>query len=165
MRPLQRRRLDAVLLGAGALATGGAAVLGGVLGDEERVTGMWVGASLQGDGRAAVTEVIDYDFGLAQDKHGIFRTIPGLSTDAVVTVSSASAPDGIADKSIDLSGDEPGIELKIGDPATTITGRHRYQIGYEHPGLLDAAGTLRWDAVGTGWTVAVQQTEVHVVAP
>ena len=165
MRPARRRRLDTVLLGVGAAATGVVTAIGGVAGDAERVTRLWVGASLQANGPAAVTEVIDYDFGNATNRHGIFRTIPGLGTDATVTVASSSAPDGIAEKTIDLSGDEPGVKLKIGDPDVTISGRHRYQIDYRHDGLLQGPQTLTWDAVGTGWTVRVQQSEVHVVAP
>lgn len=153
-----------VLLGIGAAASGAVAAIGGVAGDTERVTGMWVGASLTDDGTAAITEVIDYDFGLAAGKHGIFRTIPGLSTDSPVQVTSASAPDGIADKTTELVGGERGIRLKIGDPNTTISGRHRYEIEYALPDLA-AGGHLAWDAVGTGWTVTVQQSEVHVVAP
>ncbi len=165
MRTTGRRRFDAFVLGLGALAAGGVTAIGGVTGDVERVTGMWVGAALDGQGGAAVVEVIDYDFGLAQGKHGIFRTIPGLSTDDRVKVTSASAPAGIADRTPDFSGDEPGVKLKIGDPNTTITGRHRYKIEYGHRGLVDATDHLAWDAVGTGWTVDVGQSEVHVVAP
>ena len=153
-----------VILGAAAAALGGVAVLGGLAGDQERVTQMWVGAALDGTGAAAVTEVIDYDFGLAADKHGIFRTIPGLSTDAAVAVASSSAPDGIAATTPEFVGGEPGITLKIGDPNTTISGRHRYEIGYTHPGLVRSSG-LSWDAVGAAWTVPVGRAEVHVVAP
>jgi hypothetical protein len=164
MRTTGRRRVDAVLLGAGALVAGAAAAIGGVAGDTERVTGMWVGASLNDSGGAAIVEVIDYDFGLAQGKHGIFRWIPGLSTDDPVSVASASAPDGIADKTIRFVDGERVLELKIGDPNTTITGRHRYEVGYELP-TLAAGGHLDWDAVGTGWDVPVKQSEIHVVAP
>ncbi|MGQ0432780.1 MAG: DUF2207 family protein [Microthrixaceae bacterium] len=159
-----RRRLDVALLGLGAAALGGGAVLGGVAADGERVTGMWVGAALSDDGAAGVLEVVDYDFGLASDKHGIFRTIPGLTTDSPVSVASASAPDGLAAKTPELIAGEPGIRLKIGDPSITISGRHRYKIGYELPRLA-AGGALSWDAVGTDWVVPVAQTEVHVAAP
>ncbi len=164
MQTTARRRLDVLILGVGVAALGAVAAIGGVAGDTERVTGMWVGASLDDTGGAGITEVIDYDFGLAQGKHGIFRTIPGLTTDSPVQVASSSAPDGIAAKTSELVGGEPGIRLKIGDPATTIVGRHRYQLDYALPDLA-TGGHLAWDAVGTGWTVGVAQTEVHVVAP
>jgi hypothetical protein len=164
MRASKRRKLDVVLLGAGAAATGAAALIGGLAGDTERVAGMWVGSALSADGSAAVTEVIDYDFGV-QERHGIFRTIPGVSLEDPVSVASASAPDRIEERSSASIGGEPGVKLRIGDPDVTITGQHRYRIDYRHRGLLDAAGTLRWDAVGTAWEVPVEQTEVHVVAP
>ena len=59
------------------------------------------------------------------------------------------------------------MEVKVGDPNTTINGRHRYLLDYELPRdvLLDAADTLAWDAVGTKWTVPIQRAEVHIVAP
>jgi hypothetical protein len=166
MRTSGRRRFDVVLLGLGAVATAGVTVIGGLAGDPERVTGMWVGAELDDTGSAAITEIIDYDFGLAQDKHGIFRDIPGLTTESPVTVASASAPDAIADRTSELIGplNEPGVRLKIGDASTTITGRHRYRLGYELRNLAPG-GSLAWDAVGTGWEVEVAQSEIHVVAP
>lgn len=163
MQPTSRRRFDVALLGLGAVALGAVALVGGVAGDTERVTRMWVGSALDADGGARIVEVIDYDFGYAT-KHGIFRTIPGLSSDSPVRVASTSAPDGIAAKTPELVSGEPGINLKIGDPNVTITGRHRYKIDYALPELA-SLGHLAWDAVGTGWTVPVTQTEVHVVAP
>ena len=127
---------------------------------------MWVGAELSGEGGTQVTEAIDYDFGLVP-KHGIFRTIPGLAFDSVVTVASATAPDDIAGFTPVYVGGEPGMEVKVGDPNTTINGRHRYVLDYELPRdvLLDPADTLAWDAVGTKWTVPIQRAEVHIVAP
>lgn len=163
MRGTVRRRVDLAVLALGAAALGGVAAIGAVAGDTERVTGMWVGATLDDDGGASIVEVIDYDFGLAQGKHGIFRTIPGLTSDSPVIVASASAPAGIAAKELELIAGEPGLRLKIGDPAITVSGRHRYEIDYSLPGLAEG-GMLAWDAVGTGWTVPVRQSEVHVVA-
>jgi predicted membrane protein DUF2207 len=73
----KRRRLDVVLLAAAALLVGGVAMIGAAIGDEERISGLWAGAEVAGDGSARITEVIDYDFGLRR-RHGIFRDIPGL---------------------------------------------------------------------------------------
>src|SRR5262245_53086161 len=92
MRIRTHRRVDMVLLLFGALLVGGSALIGAVVGDGERITGMWAGAAIGSDGRAGVVEVIDYDFGTKQ-RHGIFRDVPGLSTTAQVAVSSATAPD------------------------------------------------------------------------
>ena len=161
-----RRRLDRVLLLLGALVGGGIVAIGGVVGDAERVPQMWVGVQLSEGDDPAVAEVIDYDFGLIP-KRGIFRTIPGLTTDRVVTVASDSAPDDIAAFTPVFIDGEAGMEVKVGDPNTTINGRHRYRLGYELPyaALLDGNRTLRWDAVGTKWTVGIQRAEMHVVAP
>jgi hypothetical protein len=155
-----------VLLGLGALVGGGIVAIGGAVGDAERIPQMWVGAQLSDEGTSRVVEVIDYDFGLVP-KHGIFRTIPGLGVDSQVTVSSATAPDDIAAFTPVFIDGEPGMDVKIGDPNTTINGRHRYRLDYRlpRPVLLDGAGTLRWDAVGTKWTVDIQRAEVHLIAP
>src|SRR5262244_2597128 len=91
MRIRSHRRLDMVVLLVGVLLVGGAAAIGAVAGDGERITGFWAGAAIGSDGRAGVVEVIDYDFG-TEHRHGIFRDVPGLSANAQVAVSSATAP-------------------------------------------------------------------------
>ncbi|MET0903156.1 MAG: DUF2207 domain-containing protein [Acidimicrobiales bacterium] len=166
MRTARRRRLDRILLGFGAVVGGGIVAIGSAVGDGERIPQIWVGAELSAEGGTQVTEAIDYDFGLIP-KHGIFRTIPGLALDSVVTVASATAPDDIAAFTPVYVGGEPGMEVKVGDPNTTINGRHRYLLDYELPRavLLDPSDTLAWDAVGTKWTVTIQRAEVHIVAP
>ena len=76
--------MDKVLLAAGGLLVGGAAVAGSVGGDQERVAGLWASATVDSTGDAEITEVIVYDFGsLATDKHGIFRDVPGLDAEAL----------------------------------------------------------------------------------
>jgi len=167
MRTRGRRRLDVIVLGLGALVGGGVVAIGGVVGDAERVTQMWVGAELTTGDSTPVLEVIDYDFGLAIDKHGIFRDVPGLSVDAPVRVTSGSAPDAIAARTPIFTTGSAGSQIKIGDANTTISGRHRYRIDYRLPRseLLPDGDTLSWDAVGTAWTVPIGRVEVHVVAP
>jgi len=165
VRTTGRRRLDLLVLGAGAVAGGVLVAFGSAVGDAERVTQYWAGASLTEDGDAKVVEVIDYDFGIAIDRHGIFRTIPGLTVETPVSVASASAPDGIAERSpFTFDDGRQGIKLKIGDPNTTISGRHRYRLGYRLDGLA-ADGQLDWDPIGTDFEVPIDGTEVHVVAP
>jgi hypothetical protein len=158
MRIRAHRRLDTVLLLIGALLVGGAAAIGAVVGDGERVTGLWAGAVIGSDGRAGVVEVIDYDFG-TQQRHGIFRDVPRLSPDAQVAVSSATAP---SDMTLENLGD--AVRIRIGDPSRTITDRHRYRIAYPMDDVAPE-GRLAWDAVGTQWPVGIGNVEVHVVAP
>jgi hypothetical protein len=158
MRIVERRRLDAVLFGAAALLVGGAALAGAANADDERVTGLWAGAQVERDGGARVVEAIDYDFGI-QRRHGIFRDVPGLDRDRPVQVSSASAP-----AQVEATGTAVQTRLRIGDPARTIGGRHRYTVVY-HLGGVAPEGRLAWDAVGTSWPVDLAEVEIHVVAP
>ncbi|MGZ4274834.1 MAG: DUF2207 family protein [Solirubrobacteraceae bacterium] len=142
----------------GVLLVGGVAAIGAVIGDGERVTGLWAGAAIGSDGRAGIVEVIDYDFGINQ-RHGIFRDVPGLSPDAQVAVSSATAPSDMT-----LEYGSSAVRIRIGDPSRTITDRHRYKIAYSL-GDVAPGGRLAWDAVGTQWPVGIGNIEVHVVAP
>jgi Predicted membrane protein (DUF2207) len=149
-----RRKIDtAALFAVGLLATGAAAI-GATIGDSERVTGMWAGLTVDGERRAHVTEVIEYDFG-TQRRHGIFRDIPGLRAEDAVRAASATAP---ADALVD------GTQVRLGDPTRTITGRHRYTIGYGVDGVVDG-DAFAWDAVGTEWPVAMSDIVIHLAAP
>ena len=143
----------AVLIGVAVYATATAS-------SEERVAQLWVAATVLEDGGAEVVEVIDYDFGTATDRHGIFRDIPDLRTSEGVHVSSPTAPDFLS--RTDLSGQV--TLLRIGDPDETVTGLHRYVLRYT---LDDVArnGRIAWDAVGTDWDVPIDDVEVHVLAP
>jgi hypothetical protein len=158
MRIQTHRRLDMVLLLIGALLVGGAAALGAAVGDGERITGLWAGAAIGSDGRAGIVEVIDYDFGM-HHRHGIFRDVPGLSSDAQVAVSSATAPSDMT-----LANMGYAERIRIGDPGRTITGRHRYKLAYPLDNVAPQ-GRLAWDAVGTQWPVGIGNVQVHVVAP
>lgn len=154
----RRRRVDVALLALGVLLTGLVAGLGAYAGERERVAAMWIGADVASDGSASVTEVIDYDFGRAR-RHGIFRDVSDLATDASITVSSPTAPAGVV---VSRSGDRASI--RIGDPARTVTGRHQYSIRYRLGSVVED-GRLSWDAVGTDWDVPIAKIRVHVVAP
>jgi hypothetical protein len=158
MRTGTRRRVDAAVLAVAVLVVGGAAAAGAALGDGERITAMWAGAEVGAGGDARIVEAIDWDFGPTAH-HGIFRDVPGLQPDAPVSVSSATAPADVA-----LSGSSQQTRIRIGDPDRTISGRHRYVIGYPLAGVAPG-GRLAWDAVGTSWPVEVAGVEVHVVAP
>ncbi len=145
--------------GIGVVAGAGAATA-----DAERVTQYWARAVVADDDTAAVSEVIDYDFGIiAQDKHGIFRTIPGLSSATPITVDSPDAPDGVSLTDETVSG-VPGVRIRIGDPDQTVTGEHRYSIDYPLPGVV-RDGVLDWEPVGTEWEVPIERAELHLLTP
>lgn len=152
-----RRRADIALLATAAILVG-VAVTWGAATETERVTGLWAGAEISGDGSARITEIVDYSFG-GESRHGIFRDVPGLSPEAVVTASSATAPDQV--ELIDLGAQ---TRIRIGDPIRTVEGRHRYQIQYPLASLAPN-GKVAWDAVGNGWPVDLRRIEIHLVAP
>ncbi|QXC59141.1 DUF2207 domain-containing protein [Aquihabitans sp. G128] len=149
-----RRNLDRLLIGVGVLVVGGAAAAGAAFGDAERIADTQVHVVVDQGGSARVSEAIDYDFGTSSDRHGIFRDVPGLGSDSNVEVSS-DAPDQFT-----LIGDR----IKIGDPDETISGRHRYDIGYT---LADVApgAKLAFNGVGAGWDVPITEATIAVTGP
>src|SRR5512132_3596828 len=149
MRIRRRRRIDIAVLAGVVVLAGLAAVAGVVAGAPERVARLWAGAELDGDGGASITEVIDDDFA-ARQRHGIYRDIPGLDP---------ADPD-----QVQVTGTAHQPRLRIGDPDRTVSGRHRYTIDYHLSGVAPG-GRLAWDAVGTSWTVPIDQVELHVAAP
>ena len=149
-----RRRSNAIAVIGLTVVIGAAGAVGALVGDSERIRSYFTVAVLDEDGDARITEVVDYDFG-TESRRGIFREVPGIDTDSNVTVSSPDAPD-------DTLVTENTI--RIGDPNRTITGEHRYTIGYD---LADVAidRRLNWNAVGAGWRVEMEETEIHILAP
>ena len=60
------------------------------------------------------------------------------------------------------------IDIKIGDPDTTITGLHTYTITYDVRGALfktNDAVELYWNATGNGWQVPISSARVEIVTP
>ena len=119
---------------------------------------MWVGRRAVREGGTQVTRSSTTTSGSCPSTGSSARS-RGSTFDSAVTCSPATAPDDIAAFTPTFIDGEQGMEVKVGDPNTTITGRHRYVLDYELPRdvLLDAADTLAWDAVGTKWTVDIQR--------
>lgn len=140
--------------------------------DVERVRSYDVLLTVRPDGGLHVRESIGYDFGTAA-KHGIFRAIPTrVSFDAThdrvyrvhdVTVTS---PTG-APSSVQVT-DGATTRIRVGDPATTVTGRQSYVITYDVDGALNPfpdAAELYWNAIGTEWTVPIDAATARVEVP
>ncbi|CAN5594546.1 hypothetical protein BH10ACT1_BH10ACT1_41890 [soil metagenome] len=154
MKPARKRTRDRILIGLGVVVIGGAAAVGALAGDKERIADTQVHVAVAADGSARIAEAIDYDFGSIGEHHGIFRDVPGLSTDANVQVSS-DAPDQFV-----LLGDR----IKIGDPGQTVSGRHRYEISYALAGVAPG-GKLGFNGVGAGWDVPITDVTIVVTGP
>ncbi|MET0920226.1 MAG: DUF2207 domain-containing protein [Acidimicrobiia bacterium] len=131
--------------------------------------------TIESDGGLLVKETIAYDFG-STPKHGIFRTIPVRvnyapkdNYDRVypIDVISVTASNGASGQySTSESGDD--LEIKIGDPDTTITGAHTYEITYRVKGAYNAFedhDELVWNAVGDRWPVTITTARAVVHAP
>ena len=63
------------------------------------------------------------------------------------------------------------IRIKIGSASITVTGKHRYTIGYKvKKGILPSSlntqkDAIRWNAIGTGWQIPIEQTEINLYLP
>lgn len=139
----------------------------------EQITRYRVSLDVQPDGDLVVVEQIDYDFA-ANDRHGIFRTIPYryhyddrydrvMPIDEIRVSSPTGAPAGV-----DVSRESGTVTIRIGDPDRTISGRHRYVIEYRVRGALtpfEAHDELYWNAVGTEWSVPIHDVDVTVSGP
>lgn len=141
--------------------------------EAERITSYDVALTVRASGAMDVTETIAYDFGTSQ-RHGIFRALPtkvpfDSENFRIYRVSDLRvvSPDGAPD---DVSRSESAgvTTLRIGDPDRTVTGRHTYVLSYTVDGALNSFSDrveLYWNAIGTEWSVPIEQATVQVVAP
>jgi len=132
----------------------------GPAGGTERITGFQVVATVREDGSVRIREVIDWDYGLlAIDRHGIEREVPigaaGQPTE--VEASSPTAPDDVSTSVVD--GD---LRIRIGDPARTVSGRHRYVVSYTLPTAV-RDGFVTLDLVGPQWGVGLDDVDVRII--
>jgi uncharacterized membrane protein YgcG len=124
-------------------------------------------------GSLVVTETIEQDFG-DTTRHGIFRYIPNrlryddtydrvYPIELVSVTASGDTPDAV-----ETSDENGSFVIRIGDPDTTITGRHTYTIVYRVEGAMNGFEThdeLYWNAIGTDWEQSIEQMRVRVEAP
>jgi hypothetical protein len=131
--------------------------------NEESVASLWLRATLSDSDSADIAEVIEWDFAGAPGSHGIYREVPGLPSDAPVTADADDVPDDLLVQAATIDG-QPGASIRIGDPNTTVSGRHTYTLGYPLPGVVTGQ-RFAWNAVGTDWDVPIGPTEIHVIGP
>jgi Predicted membrane protein (DUF2207) len=156
--------VGSVALAGGSLLAGAAAAAGVLASDTERMVNYWTRAEVaSSDGSGAVVEVIDWDFGNQFGKHGIFRFIPDLPETTHVEVESPDAPDQ-TEVGTEIRGGQSYLFIKIGDPATTVSGTRRYRIDYSLPGMVRGSD-LDWEAVGDQWPVDIENAEIHLLTP
>jgi uncharacterized membrane protein YgcG len=146
-------------VGAAVVVCSGLALFG-VIGEEkrdERFDAKQVTVTPIGDDGLRIREVVDEDFGTT-DRHGYQRIIPndfGVPIDV-----TATSPDAPADVSIEQV--HGGTRIRVGDPSSTVSGQHRYVLGYTLPNAHLTSGELALDVIGTEETISTQRFEVVV---
>lgn len=139
----------------------------------ERITDYDISLTVDDDGDLLVEEVISYDFG-SNARRGIRRFIPVrfpfddandrvYPIDVISVESSPGAPDDLQ-----VTTENDNLALRIGDPDVTITGAHTYTITYRVEGALNGFpdhDELFWNAVGSEWSVPIDDVEVTVDVP
>jgi hypothetical protein len=111
-----------------------------------------------GDDGLRIRDVVDQDFG-STERHGYQRVIAndfGAPTD--VTATSPDAPASLSVTPLD--NDE--TQIRIGDSAVTISGKHRYTLSYTLPDAHVGDGTLALDINRTGDTLETGQLEIII---
>jgi uncharacterized membrane protein YgcG len=121
------------------------------------------------DSSLTIAEDIRADFG-AQQKHGIFRTIPlryryDDTHDRYYELTVNSVTDGSRPLQYTTSIQGDNEVIKIGDPNLLVTGANRYVITYHVLGAMNAFADhdeLFWNVDGALWPVAKQEVSAAV---
>ena len=145
----------------------------------ERITAYTIDIGIEQSGELSIKEFIDYDFG-NNSKHGIFRDIPftikynGYIKDIELSNFTVRMDNKFTnwEQSI-MNSTHAGkiIRLKIGDAHSYVTGKHRYMIFYHvKKGVLPSAqnkydDAIRWNIIGTGWEVPIQNVTANFYLP
>jgi uncharacterized membrane protein YgcG len=143
-------------------AVAGSAVLvaAGLIGSpqrDERFESKQVVVTPAGGDGLRIREVVDVDFG-TEERRGYQRLIPNdFGAPVEVVASSPDAPD---DVSVVPEGNF--TRVRVGDPAVTNTGQHRYVLTYTLPEAQVSAGELALDIIDTRETLATEQFEIVV---
>jgi uncharacterized membrane protein YgcG len=138
------------------------------------ITGFDSLIEIQSDGRLAITETIDVDFG-SLEKHGLLRDIPvryewpsdpkkvRVYELQVLSVTDARGlPWHYETSNIDAN-----VEIKIGDANRTVHGTQRYKIAYVVRGALNGFSDhdeLFWNVTGGDWGVPILRSSATVRA-
>ncbi len=139
----------------------------------EHIAQYRVAVTIEKSGALLVKESIAYDFG-DTEHHGIYRDVPvrypydarrdRLAHLDVVSINASGGASGSYTVS-DYGNDE---RIRIGDPDSTISGRHTYDITYRVTGALNAFADhdeLVWNVMGAGWPVPVDSVNATIDAP
>ena len=139
---------------------------------QERIENFLVKIQIEKSGKINVTEKIEYTFGSAY-KHGIYRNIPLIKENVdgkkfKMSVESISVEDTVGNQYQYEVNNGKDINIKIGDPNKTITGKNTYIINYTVSGALtyfDTYDELYWNAIGNSWKIPIEYAFVQIELP
>lgn len=128
--------------------------------------------TIQANGEVAITETIKVDFDGLQ-KHGIFRTIPVKYKTNKGNVSIPIRVFWVRDENglnIPYKTSRKGnnVEIKIGDPDKTVSGKQTYVIHYEASFALTYFkdhDEFYWNVTGDQWPVPIEKASATVTLP
>lgn len=145
----------------------------------ENISKYDVNIMVEQSGELSIVENIVYDFEKTP-KHGIFRDIPcQIKFGSVIkdlglynfSVTFDNRPAQWTQTIMHSPRTGKVIRLKIGSPNLYITGKHTYHISYRvKKGVLPSAtipnyDSIRWNIIGTGWNVLIQNITAHFFLP
>lgn len=125
------------------------------------------------EGVIEITETISADFS-ASPGHGIYRDIPYAykNRDGTKLFTEIEVI-GVKDETrlshpYSIIKNNANIRIKIGDPDVLVYGSKTYYISYSIKGILasfDEYDEFYWNAVGSGWTSAIDDSSAIVILP
>ena len=135
----------------------------------EEIADFQVDIHVADNGEIRVTENIDYDFQYAR-RHGIYRDIPVKYDYGYKRYSVRLKVNRVTDFNGDpyqykVSRSGGRVNIRIGDPDSTITGRHGYRIEYTVDGAIvhfDEHDELYWNVTGNEWRVPINKAGARV---
>ncbi|MFH1218471.1 MAG: DUF2207 domain-containing protein [Candidatus Peregrinibacteria bacterium] len=126
---------------------------------------------LNQDGSLDVMEKILYDFE-GEWKHGIYRSIPvvyGSGVDKVsLDVDFISVTDENGEAYVFNEEYSDMLDVRVGDPDKTITGKNWYYVTYKVGGVVnsfDGYDELYWGVTGEYWEVPIKEVVVYLRTP
>jgi uncharacterized membrane protein YgcG len=125
------------------------------------------------DSSVVVTETIRVDFSGDSYRHGIFRDIPLVGSDAWgnkyrIRLSDLAVLDGGSPAQTQTTRQGGNLHIRIGSPDIYVTGEHTYTLRYI---LLRAVHFFKdhdevyWNVVGDKWEVPVGYATANVTIP
>lgn len=139
----------------------------------ENITTFDTKLTVASDSAMYAEEHILYDFGTLE-KHGIYRTIPYIKTNAdnkkyKMTIDTFVVTDGNGvPYPTAITTKDSDVNIRIGDANKTISGTHEYDIGYRVLGAFvpfSDHDELYWNITGNAWEVPIEETRATVLLP